>query len=509
MKNLGEWLDWISTVHPKKMDMGLERSHLVAKNMGLLDKHCPVITVAGTNGKGSCVAVLDNIYRAAGYRTATLTSPHLFTYNERICIDGKTVSDDDLCHAFDRIEKARGRTTLTYYEFTTLAALDIFKQSQPDICILEVGLGGRLDTVNLIDPDTSIITTISLDHTDMLGDTREKIALEKAGICRPNIPLVYGEADPPTSLLDFVKKEGVPIYQRNANFWCSNYFLHAADFSSPGSQISAPLVWDDKGECHPGPRLRGDKLSRDLGIPNLQDVPQKASQKAIIDGTPGSRIGASLRSLVRDDKESDCHPREGGNDKKSWTWTSNKKILEDLPTPNLIIDNVATALMAIELLEEKLPVNEADTKQGIKKAAVRGRFEIRPGNPTCIFDVAHNPQSAAMLAKNLDNHPCAGKTHAVFSMLSTKDINATVDAIKHKIDHWHIAPLNTDAAAPIEDIQRALKGESVSSYETIQNTYDAAHSTVNSGDQIIIFGSFYTVTEGLGAGSPGLGSQSI
>ena len=198
--NLPGWLDWQETLHPDPIDLGLERAGEVASRLGLLSPNVPVISVAGTNGKGSSVALLDAIYRAAGYRTGVYTSPHLLKYNERICIDGRQVDDTSLCAAFARIDTTRDGISLTYFEFGTLAALEIFSQAQVDILLLEVGMGGRLDAVNIVDADAALVTAIGLDHRHWLGSDREAIGSEKAGIFRRGRPAVCSDPHPPGSV---------------------------------------------------------------------------------------------------------------------------------------------------------------------------------------------------------------------------------------------------------------------------------------------------------------------
>ncbi len=202
-KSLHEWLSWQQSLNPKEIDLGLERVARVLNQAGHKDHFdCPLITVAGTNGKGSVVAFLEAIARAAGYNTCSYTSPHILRYNERIRIDGIEIDDDSLCKAFERIDQARGNVQLTYFEFGTLAAIDLFISAKPDLVILEVGLGGRLDAVNIMQPDVAVITTIDIDHTDWLGNDREAIGLEKAGIFRAGCPAICGDSKPPRSLLE-------------------------------------------------------------------------------------------------------------------------------------------------------------------------------------------------------------------------------------------------------------------------------------------------------------------
>lgn len=205
--SLDEWLAWQETLHPTEIDLGLERVAAVAADLDLLKPSCPVITVAGTNGKGSCVALLDAVLRAAGCRTGVYTSPHLLAYNERIRVNGRPATDGQLCAAFERIDRVRGERSLTYFEFGTLAALEIFRGAAPDVMVLEVGLGGRLDAVNIIDPDVALVTSIDLDHTAWLGEDREAIGREKAGIFRAGRPAVCGDPSPPASL--FASAQGL------------------------------------------------------------------------------------------------------------------------------------------------------------------------------------------------------------------------------------------------------------------------------------------------------------
>jgi dihydrofolate synthase/folylpolyglutamate synthase len=198
--SLPAWLAWQETLHPQKIDLGLQRVAAVADRMGLLQPDYAVITVAGTNGKGSSVALLSAILGAAGYRTGSYTSPHLLRYNERISIAGHLASDAELCHAFECVDHARGQETLSYFEFGTLAALHLFAAADLDITLLEVGMGGRLDAVNIVDPDVALVTSIDIDHSAWLGTDREAIGREKAGIFRPGRPAICADPAPPASL---------------------------------------------------------------------------------------------------------------------------------------------------------------------------------------------------------------------------------------------------------------------------------------------------------------------
>jgi dihydrofolate synthase/folylpolyglutamate synthase len=210
-KTLTEWLSWQEQLNPKEIELGLDRISTVWSQMHPAGLQCPVITVAGTNGKGSSVALLDTLLRTAGYRTGCYTSPHFFRYNERIKIDGDEVCDQRLCESFDRIDHSRNKLPLTYFEFSTLAALDLFIAAKLDVVILEVGLGGRLDAVNMIDADAALITTISMDHMDWLGDDLEQIGREKAGIMRCGKPVVFSGGSP-QSVIDTATEVGAKLY---------------------------------------------------------------------------------------------------------------------------------------------------------------------------------------------------------------------------------------------------------------------------------------------------------
>lgn len=240
--NLAQWLAWQEGLHPRAIDLGLDRLSAVLDRLGL--KRPPsyqVITVAGTNGKGSCVALLEAILRAGGYRVGAYTSPHLIRYNERIRIEGAEVDDNALCDAFARIDAARGDISLTYFEFGTLAALDLFERAGVEVAVLEVGLGGRLDAVNVLDADGALVTMIDIDHCEWLGPDRESIGREKAGIFRRGRPAVCGDRSPPRSLLDHAAALEAPLYllgrdydfQRRADNWCWWHGMDRLDLPLP------------------------------------------------------------------------------------------------------------------------------------------------------------------------------------------------------------------------------------------------------------------------------------
>lgn len=255
--NLAEWLDHQQRVHPSEIALGLERVGAVAKKLGLARPAKRVISVAGTNGKGSTVAFIESIARAGGARVGAYTSPHLLRYNERVRIDGLEVEDAKLIAAFEKIEAARGQTPLTYFEFGTLAALLLFAEAGLDLAVLEVGLGGRLDAVNIVDADVAVITTVAIDHTELLGNDRETIALEKAGIVRPGKPAVVGELDPPDNLLRQIDRVGA-------------FALRAGKQYRFGDRLGGKWFWQD------------DTLKLELAKPRLLAPAQTANAAAAI-----------------------------------------------------------------------------------------------------------------------------------------------------------------------------------------------------------------------------------
>ena len=241
---LQDWLTWQESLHIRDIDLGLERTRSVAKRMGIRAPSYSVVTVAGTNGKGSSVAMLDAIWRRAGYSTATYTSPHLLRYNERIRLNGEEADDESLCRVFERIEQARCGESLTYFEYGTLAAFALFEEAGPDIAILEVGLGGRLDAVNTVDPDVALITALGIDHVEWLGGTRESIAREKAGIMRAGKPAVCSDPAVPADLIEI-----------------------AAGLAAPLELLGQSFQFDDAGDSWSW--RSGDRIIDNLPMPNL------------------------------------------------------------------------------------------------------------------------------------------------------------------------------------------------------------------------------------------------
>lgn len=401
-RSLNEWLGWIRALNIKEIDLSLERVAEIGARLDLLKPDCPVITVAGTNGKGSCVAALEAFYLAAGYKVGAFTTPYLLRYNEQVRIQGHCVDDALFCDAFDRITKACGQDiSLTVFEYGTLAAFMIFKEAGLDIWILEVGLGGRWDAVNVVDADVAIVASIGIDHVDWLGNTRELIAIEKAGIFRQGNPAVCGDFDPPKTL------------------------------------THTPLFCQGK----------------DFGFKKMDT---------------------------------------------SWTWWCSDKQLTALPLPTLLLQNMSTALMAMDLLQSRLPVNKEAIDKALSTVSLPGRVQVISGDVPHIFDVSHNPAAVVPLIEYLKKHPIDGKTYAVFSMLADKDILSTLNLIKSYINQWHIAPVESERAASLEKLSESFEKANihqVAKFESIKIAYENMKSHSKTGDRIVVFGSFRTVAE--------------
>jgi dihydrofolate synthase/folylpolyglutamate synthase len=414
---LADWLAMLETMHPKAIDMGLERVAQVKQNLGI-HFDCPVITVGGTNGKGSTCAMLESILLQAGYRVGLYTSPHLLDFNERARIGGEPVSDDALIANFAAVEAKRAGVSLTYFEFTTLAILRLFTEAKLDAVILEVGLGGRLDAVNVIDADVAIVTSVDIDHKEYLGDTREKIGFEKAGIFRPGRVAICSDPVPPTSLIEHANAIG-------ADLW-----LVSRDFNYSGDKQQ----WNYGGRGH---------RRNSLGYPSLRGANQ--------------------------------------------------------------LLNASAALAALEALRHRLPVGAQEVRNGLVMVDLPGRFQVLPGRPSIILDVAHNPHAAATLAQNLDNMGFFSYTYAVFGAMHDKDIDGVIAQLKDRVDHWCVTDLPLPRAASAEQLKKKLLDAGVvpkaqagaeKTIETFASPADAfanARSRAGENDRIAVFGSFLTV----------------
>jgi len=373
---------------------------------------CPVIIVGGTNGKGSTCAMLESILRCAGYRTGLYTSPHLLRYNERVRIGSRDAADADLCEAFDAVERARGETALTYFEYATLAAAWLFERENLDAWILEVGLGGRLDAVNVFDADCAVLTSVDMDHMDYLGPTREDIGREKAGIFRAGRPAVVADANPPKLVLDAAATVGATL------------LLGGRDFGFTAE--SAQWVYWGPGGKRPA-----------LAYPALRGPIQ----------------------LV----------------------------------------NAAASIAALDTLRDRLPVAMQDIRRGLAEVEVAGRFQVLPGRPSVILDVAHNPQAARNLAANLADSGFAPETHAVFGALRDKDLAGIVRPLAARITRWHLATLGGPRGTPASELAAVLAAAGVKVpvdlHETPVLAFEAARRQAGEADKIAVFGSFLTVAE--------------
>ena len=294
-RTLADWLSHIERIHPKSIDMGLERIRDVSQRLGLKRPGRQVITVGGTNGKGSTVAFIEAIARAGGSKVGAYTSPHLLAYNERIRIDGRDVADADIVAAFEAIEAARGEVVLTYFEYGTLAALWLFEQARLDLAILEVGLGGRLDATNIVDADVAVITTVDLDHQDYLGDDRESIGFEKAGIARAFKPLVLGDDDPPSSVLRHAYAIGASAVRAGCDF----FFERTGEGESwrwreVGYEVELPV-----------PALTAPVQIRNaaVAIAALRALEVAPSDQALAEGVAKATIAGRLQRFDRDGVE--------------------------------------------------------------------------------------------------------------------------------------------------------------------------------------------------------------
>src|SRR5690606_29422750 len=294
LRNLADWLAYIETRHPRAIEMGLERVREVAARLGLGRPAAQVVTVGGTNGKGSTVAFIEAIARAEGWKVGAYTSPHLLRYTERVRIDGAEAGDDELAGAFAAVESARGDTPLTYFEYGTLAALWLFQRSDLDLAVLEVGLGGRLDAVNVVDPDVAVITTVDVDHVDWLGSDRETIGQEKAGIARAWKPLVLAEIDPPSSMLRHAYAIGANAIRSGSDF----FHEPAGEGQWQWREVGAELLLPDPVLAAPVQRANAA-----AAIAALRALPRSPSDAACAAGVAAARVPGRLERFERDGVE--------------------------------------------------------------------------------------------------------------------------------------------------------------------------------------------------------------
>ena len=414
---LADWLAHCDAMHPKSMDLSLERTVEVARRLELRFT-VPLITVAGTNGKGSTCAMLESIALQAGYRVGLYQKPELVHFEERCRVGGRPVEAAALLPHFEAVEHARGSITLTRFEFTTLAIARLLSQQPLDVVILEVGLGGRFDAVNAFDTDCAIITSIDLDHMEYLGPDRESIGLEKAQVMRPGKPAIVSDPLPPRTVVSHAERIG-------ADLW-----LVGRDFNHSGDRQQ--WAWSGRGRRYAG-----------LAYPALRGANQ--------------------------------------------------------------LLNAAGVLAAFEALRGVLPITAQAIRTGLALVELPGRFQIVPGQPTLVLDVAHNPQSVAALAQNLDAMGFYPRTHAVFGAMRDKDIGGLLQRIRPLIDHWHLTDLPTARAASAQELAQLLGPQAhTACHSNPVQALSAAVASADPTDRIVVFGSFFTVGGVLAHGLPRL-----
>ena len=427
LSTLDEWLAHCEQLHPTDIEMTLERSRQVKEALGL-KFNVPLIVVAGTNGKGSTCAMLEAIALHAGYRVGLYSKPHLVHFQERCRVNGQMVSPAELLPHFEAVERARGVVSLTYFEFTTLAIARLLAQAPLDLVILEVGMGGRLDTVNVFDADCTIITSIDIDHAEFLGIDREAIGFEKAAVMRAGKPVIVSDPMPPHSVVEHAQRIGADLWRFGTDF---NY----------------------------------------------------------------------------------------SGDKQQWGWAGRAKRFNAIAYPALRganqLLNAAGVLAAFEALRESLPITAQAVRNGFATVELAGRFQVVAGQPTLVFDVAHNPHAVATLAQNLDQMGYFPRTHVVFGAMRDKDIAAILTRMAPLVDHWHFTDLPAPRAASATELaachaQLAPKGPgpvSVTCHSDPLLALGAALGGADPADRIVVFGSFHTVGGVLKNGVPRLSGK--
>ncbi len=421
-RTLAQWLAHCERLHPVAIDMTLDRVRTVSDRLGLAFE-ATVITVAGTNGKGSTCAMLETMALQAGYRVGLYIKPHLVHFEERCRIGGQSASAQLLLPHFEAVEQARQDLTLTYFEFTTLVILRALAATDLDLVILEVGLGGRLDAVNVIDADAVIITSVDIDHVEYLGPDRESIGREKAHVMRAGRPAIVSDPMPPHSVIEHGEALG-------ADLW-----LVGRDFTHRGDRQQ--WSWSGRGRRYGG-----------LAYPALRGANQ--------------------------------------------------------------LLNASGAIAAFEALRNRLPITAQAIRSGLALVDLPGRFQIVPGQPTLVLDVAHNPQAVAVLVQNLDAMGFFPRTHVVFGAMHDKDLGAIVARLQPLVDHWYFCDLPTPRAARADDLVQLVPAE-VPGRTVLASTHAdpaaalrAALAEADPADRIVVFGSFYTVGGVLKEGLPRL-----
>lgn len=431
-KKLSQWLDGFSINDPVN-DLSPQQKFnnvkAAVKQLNLAENFsCPLITVVGTNGKGSCVAALSAIYLQANYRVAAMTSPHIYQVNERIVINGKMVDDQTICHAFEMIATHCQDIELTFFQIIALAAFIIFQQQQLDLIILEAGLGARYDAVNIFDANVVVISSIALDHCQQLGCNREVIAEQKIAVARRGQAIVCGDRQAPGVIGKTAVDLHCRYYQLGNNF---DYWQYAA----------------------------------------------------------------------------------------SWSWHSQQSAYQDLAQPVIMLDNAATALMAVELLQSELSLENQHIVQGLSAINLLGRCQLINKKPLHLYDVAHNAAAVNVLADKIRTLKFSGRCHALFAVMKDKDVREMVMEMLPLVDQWYLADMKHEKAMPSDElakllvalnqrpIEHELAGQQsdvwsaqgqqnyIQCFNSTTEAYRQLMSVCQSDDLVVIFGSFYMISD--------------
>jgi dihydrofolate synthase/folylpolyglutamate synthase len=409
--SLSDWLPWLESLSPREIVLGLERVHEVLQRLDL-PRPSRVISIAGTNGKGSSAAMLEALLAGGGAKTGCYTSPHISRYNERIRIGGQPASDEVIVKALALVEAVRGDVPLTFFEFGTIAALVAFNSESVDAWVLEVGLGGRLDAVNAVEPDASLITNVSLDHCAWLGNDIEAIATEKAGIMRAGRPVVFGSPNVPAAIT-----------------------------------------------------------------------------------ATAAKLGADLRVAGRDFSFGD-----DADDAERWSWRGRRATLSGLKRPALAgrtqLQNASAVLSVLELLDMDHLLTAEMVSAALSALTLEGRFQIIDRKCRWIFDVAHNPGAAVVLADLLSAHKISGKTTAIVGMMADKDIAGVVGPLCGLVDHWvavTVAGSRSESATRLAATIANTCRKPCRIAESMTDALEMAESSGSVADTVLVTGSFYLV----------------
>jgi len=410
LTSLDEWLSYLETIHTTEIDLGLARIAVVARRLSIDFSFAQVVTVAGTNGKGTTCAFLEQALFTEQRNVAVYSSPHIHRFNERLRLNQREVSDQQLIEAFRVVEQVRGDISLTYYEFTTLAAFVVLMQVRPQVIILEVGLGGRLDATNIIDANIAVVTTVDLDHQAFLGNDKETIGIEKAGIFRAHTPAIIGDSAAPRSVFKVAMQLNATIYARGTDFTLTKVGSH-------------------------------------------------------------------------------------------WQWQSAEYAFTGLHTGHVPMDNVATALMILQLLS--IPLTVEHINQWLADTHVAGRMEYVQRQCSILLDVAHNPQAAKYLAQQLairQQHYPQQRIIALVGMLADKDIYHSLQPLVPLVQQWFVTSLTVARAAKAEQLQQVLVSLDVQQsrmncFDNTSSAFKMAYNNASEQDLLLVFGSFYTVAD--------------